>query len=292
LPQKRQCVQPSSAIADGDFRNENLMQLLMQLKDGAQGWHGRGASSRYPRARTRELTVLHRHGDPPDGRVAKTLYDLLDASPDDDAERLKAAFHKAVRANHPDLHPNDPDATVRLSGIVRAYAILRDAHERASYDRALDLERESPGSEPKRTFFNAMRRIFTEAGTVAALAVTLSAGYALLANVLLQFSEDRKLEEVLEPATIPTVELAGQGGLPMSSGLATRTARSSSVICTAHEGTSFDGRCYERIPSSARVRRAAAQSGRHAHAAVFHIPRRRALWPSFQWRWPSFRWGH
>jgi hypothetical protein len=67
---------------------------LMQLKRGAQGWHGR-ASSHIPRSLTRELTVLHCHGGPPDGRVAKTLYDLLGASPDDDAERLKEAFHKA-----------------------------------------------------------------------------------------------------------------------------------------------------------------------------------------------------
>jgi hypothetical protein len=122
-----------------------------------------------------------------DGKVAKTLYDLLGASPDDDAERLKEAFRKAVRASHPDLHPSDPDATVRLSGIVRAYAILRDARERMSYDQSLDLERESFGSEPKRTFLNAMHRIFTEAGSVAALAVMLSAGYALLANVLSLF---------------------------------------------------------------------------------------------------------
>jgi hypothetical protein len=39
-----------------------------------------------------------------------------------------------------------------------------------------------------------MHRILTEAGTVAALAVTLSAGYALLSNVLSQFSEAHKVE--------------------------------------------------------------------------------------------------
>ena len=247
----------------------------MQLERGTQGWYGR-ASSHIPRSLTRELTVLHCHGGPPDGRVAKTLYDLLGASADDDAERLKEDFHKAVRANHPDVHPNDPDATVRLSGIIRAYAILRDAHERASYDQALDLERESLGSEPKRTFFDAMHRILTEAGTVVALAVTLSAGYALLSNVLSQFSEAHKVEEVREPVTIPTVELTGQAGLPTSLGPQTPSARSSS-ICTAHEGTSFDHLCYEPIPSSARARRAPAQSVGHAHAEVLHTPRRRAM---------------
>jgi hypothetical protein len=257
----------------------------MQLERVVPDWHGRGASSRYLQSRTRELTVLHCQGGPPDGRVAKTLYDLLGASPDDDAKTLKEAFHKAVKANHPDLHPNDPDATVRLSGIVRAYAILRDAHERLSYDQALDLERESPDSEPKRTF----SRIFNEAGIVVALAVTLIAGYALLSNALSQFSEDRKVEEVREPATIPTLEITGQAALPMSLDLATPTTRSSSAICAAHEATSVDRPCSGRIPSSAPIRRAA---GGHARAAVLHTPRRRALWPFFQWRWRSFHWGH
>jgi hypothetical protein len=264
----------------------------MQLEHVVPSWHVRGASSRYLQSRTRELTVLHCQGGPPDGTVAKTLYDLLGASPDDDAERLKEAFHKAVKANHPDLHPNDPDATVRLSGIVRAYAILRDAHERLSYDQALDLERESSGAESKRTFFNRMHRIFNEAGIVVAIAVTLIAGYALLSNALSQFSEDRNVEEVREPATIPTVEITGQAAPPMSLELATPTTMSSSAICAAHEGTSVDRRCSGRIPSSARIRRAAAQSGSHAHAAALHTPRRRALWPFFQWRWPSFHWGH
>jgi len=263
----------SAFIATGDFRNENLMQLLR----GAQGWHGRGAWG-YLRSRTRELTILHCHGGPPDGRVAKTLYDLLGASPDDDAERLKEAFHKAVRANHPDLHPNDPDATVRLSGIVRAYAILRDAHERTSYDQALDCVRESPVSEPKRTF-NAMHRIFTEAGTVVALGVTLTAGYALLANVLPPFSG--KVEEVRESATIPTVEeLREPATIPTVEEV--REPATIPPVRLAGKGE------VERIPSNARVRRAGTQSRGHVHAAVLHTQRWRALWPPLRWRWPVF----
>jgi hypothetical protein len=42
----------------------------------------------------------------------KTLYDLLGARPDDDAEVLKAGSRKAAKANHP---------------IAEAYEILRDA---------------------------------------------------------------------------------------------------------------------------------------------------------------------
>jgi hypothetical protein len=52
----------------------------------------------------------------------KTLYDILNAHPDDDAERLKVAFRKAAMACHPDLNLHDPEAPVRFIQIVRAKA--------------------------------------------------------------------------------------------------------------------------------------------------------------------------
>ena len=61
----------------------------------------------------------------------KTLYDLLDALPEDDAEGLRAAFRKAAKANHPDNNPGDPDAALRIRRIIRANAILSDERQRA-----------------------------------------------------------------------------------------------------------------------------------------------------------------
>jgi tetratricopeptide (TPR) repeat protein len=69
-----------------------------------------------------------------------TLYDVLGARPDDDAESLKNAFRNAVKESHPDLHPGDPDAPLRFRQIVRANAILSDAEQRAAYDRFLAFE--------------------------------------------------------------------------------------------------------------------------------------------------------
>ena len=60
----------------------------------------------------------------------KTLYDLLGALPDDDAESLRAAFRKAVKANHPDRNPGDPGAEEKFRRIVRANAILSDERQR------------------------------------------------------------------------------------------------------------------------------------------------------------------
>jgi curved DNA-binding protein CbpA/TPR repeat protein len=72
----------------------------------------------------------------------KSYYELLGASADDDAEALKDAFRKTVKAHHPDLHPSDPGAVERFSEIIAANALLRDAKRRATYDWLLRLERE------------------------------------------------------------------------------------------------------------------------------------------------------
>ncbi len=80
----------------------------------------------------------------------ETLYDLLGARPDDDAESLKNAYRKAAKANHPDRHAGDPDAVVRFTRIARAYDILRDAKQRAAYDRLLACQRGSLRSKARR----------------------------------------------------------------------------------------------------------------------------------------------
>jgi tetratricopeptide (TPR) repeat protein len=69
----------------------------------------------------------------------KTLYDLLGALPNDDAEGLRAAFRNAVKGSHPDIRPGDPDAGLKFRQIVRANEILRDPDQRAAYDHLMDL---------------------------------------------------------------------------------------------------------------------------------------------------------
>jgi curved DNA-binding protein CbpA len=112
----------------------------------------------------------------------KTLYDLLGALPDDDAESIRAAFRKAAQANHPDRNPGDPEAPQRFRRIVRANAILRDERQRATYDQLLDIALRQQGLKPKRgIFFNKARRMASEAMTGAALG--LFGGYLLLGPI-------------------------------------------------------------------------------------------------------------
>lgn len=69
--------------------------------------------------------------------IVPTLYELLGALPQDDADGLRAAFRKAAKASHPDNNPGDPDAPQRFRQIVRAHAILGDEQQRATYDSLL-----------------------------------------------------------------------------------------------------------------------------------------------------------
>jgi curved DNA-binding protein CbpA len=69
----------------------------------------------------------------------KSLYDLICASANDDAEALKKAIRNAVKARHPDLHPNDPEAAERFRQVIAANALLRDATRRQQHRLAVDV---------------------------------------------------------------------------------------------------------------------------------------------------------
>jgi curved DNA-binding protein CbpA len=120
-----------------------------------------------------------------------TLYNLLGISPDADNEALKKAFREAVKATHPDIHADDPDARSRFTQVVAAYALLRDAKQRARYDWLLQhqfrLKPEYPQHQlkPRRQQLRlkTMRIIVTQAIAVAVLIVALVHGYRLLAPV-------------------------------------------------------------------------------------------------------------
>jgi curved DNA-binding protein CbpA len=112
----------------------------------------------------------------------KTLYDLLGALPDDDAEELRIAFRKAAKATHPDSNTSDPDAPLRFRQIIRANAILSDAEQRAAYDRLLALSHRRAGSKSKR-IFRAIRKLASDAIAVAFLSVVSIGGYMLFQHV-------------------------------------------------------------------------------------------------------------
>jgi curved DNA-binding protein CbpA len=113
-----------------------------------------------------------------------TLYDLLGALPNDDADGLRAAFRKAAKETHPDVNPGDPEAAERFRRIVRANAILSDEQQRAAYDQLLEVARQQQNPKPKRSNFSGtIRRLAADAVASAAVSVVLVGGYVLFRPV-------------------------------------------------------------------------------------------------------------
>lgn len=113
-----------------------------------------------------------------------TLYDLLGALPNDDAEGLRIAFRRAAKATHPDINPDDPDASLRFRQLVRAHDILSDVEQRATYDELLALALQQPGSNSNRT--TVYQTIHKHASnTLAATIISgmLIGGYMLFGHV-------------------------------------------------------------------------------------------------------------
>jgi tetratricopeptide (TPR) repeat protein len=109
----------------------------------------------------------------------ETLYDLLGALPNDDAEGLRIAFRRAVKGTHPDINPGDPQAALRFRQIVRANEILNDPEQRAAYDHLLDLARIEQASMSRQAMAH---RVYQFASGVLAFAVVLImavGGYAI-----------------------------------------------------------------------------------------------------------------
>ena len=113
-----------------------------------------------------------------------TLYDLLGALPDDNADGLRAAFRKAAKANHPDVNPGNPEAAERFRRIVRANAILSDEQQRAAYDQLLEVAHRQQSQEPKRSNVSGtIRRLAADAIASAVVSAVLVGGYVLFRPV-------------------------------------------------------------------------------------------------------------
>jgi curved DNA-binding protein CbpA len=113
-----------------------------------------------------------------------TLYDLLGALPDDDADGLRAAFRKAAKENHPDVNPGNPEAAERFRRVVRANAILSDEQQRTAYDQLLEVARRQQSQGPKRSKVSGtIRGLAADVIASAAVSVVLIGGYILLRPV-------------------------------------------------------------------------------------------------------------
>lgn len=142
----------------------------------------------------------------------RTLYDLLGARPDNDAEELTNAFRKAAEASRSGVHDCDPDAAKRFRQVVEAYDILRDAERRAAYDRLLESERGQLRSILSRFASCLLHNIASDAIGVVGLAVVIAGGHALFAYI--SKSPVSALEvSARQPAEVTSVQRPTQTGV-------------------------------------------------------------------------------
>jgi hypothetical protein len=108
-----------------------------------------------------------------------TLYDLLGALPSDDAEGLRTAFRKAAKATHPDINPDHPDAALRFRELVRAYDILTDAEQRATYDQLLAIALQPPGASTAVRTYEVIGKVASNTMAATIISAVLVGGYVL-----------------------------------------------------------------------------------------------------------------
>jgi len=128
-----------------------------------------------------------------------TLYDLLGALPSDDAEGLRTAFRKAAKATHPDINPDNPDAALRFRELVRAYDILTDAEQRATYDELLAIALQPPpaASNAVRTY-EVIGKVASNTMAATIISAVLVGGYVVFGL----FSKPPGAAEIMADRTI------------------------------------------------------------------------------------------
>jgi len=127
-----------------------------------------------------------------------TLYDLLGALPSDDAEGLRTAFRKAAKATHPDINPDHPDAALRFRELVRAYDILTDAEQRATYDQLLAIALQPAGASTAVRTYEVIGKVASNTMAATIISAVLVGGYVVFGL----FSKPPGAAEIMADKTI------------------------------------------------------------------------------------------
>src|SRR5580700_8357650 len=134
----------------------------------------------------------------------ETLYNLLGALPDDNAEELRTAFRRAAKGAHPDLNPGDPEAGLKFRRIVRASEILCDSEQRAAYDHLLDLARIEQRQVAKHAVARKVYKVASGVVVFAVASIVWAGGYAVFMQMNSDSAAPAKQIEVAdsEPAEV------------------------------------------------------------------------------------------
>lgn len=92
--------------------------------------------------KNQEYRRQHQNKPPPfeqefHAKKTPSYFDVLGVADTANDDEIKKAYHKQVRAVHPDLNPNDSEATNKTKTVIEAYAVLKDPETRERYLRGL-----------------------------------------------------------------------------------------------------------------------------------------------------------
>jgi curved DNA-binding protein CbpA len=155
-----------------------------------------------------------------------TLYDLLGALPNDDAEGLRTAFRRAVKGAHPDIRPGDPDAPQRFREIVRAHELLGDNEQRAVYDDLLEHARLEQESAFRHSAAARMNKLVSGVIALSGASVATLGGYLLFMQ--------------MSAASVASID-NGRGGGPASHQIAAVRPADASAANYASQGNVSTG---------------------------------------------------
>jgi curved DNA-binding protein CbpA len=206
----------------------------------------------------------------------ETLYDLLGALPNDDAEDLRAAFRRAVKRVHPDINQEDLDAGTKFRRIVRANEILGDAGQRAAYDQLLALARREKEQTTKQAAADKVHKVASGVMALAGISVVAVGGYALFAQLTPNALTPAIAitEAVPAPATIVATELAEEGTVSVSAGPQETSGRPD-IITSAVVPAAETAPGHERPPLGHTPRHAPKFASAYIDRDIFPYPLRK-----------------
>lgn len=137
----------------------------------------------------------------------QTLYELLGALPEDDADSLRAAFRKAAKAHHPDNNPGDSDAPQRFRRIVRAHAILSDERQRSTYDSLLTEAHEQRALDTRRKVVSEASHLIPNPVSSMVIAFVSIGAFLLLERALTIPVAPKQAQEVSARVSMMTAAM-------------------------------------------------------------------------------------
>ncbi len=94
------------------------------------------------------------------------LYDILEIDKSASQQEVKSAYRKLSKQTHPDLNPDDPEASKKFIRVTNAYKVLSDSKKRQIYDKTGSFSEGSSHTEADERHERAIKRAMESSNSV------------------------------------------------------------------------------------------------------------------------------